>query len=192
MRKLVCGVGVNDANYTVHPTVNGKRIWCEFYHTWNSMLQRCYSEKFLVRYPTYIGCTVCEEWKSFMNFKEWMAVQDWESKHLDKDISVTGNKIYSPETCMFVSQEVNNLLTDHGAARGALPLGVRKNGSGFQTHVKMGKGVKTYHKQHKTVEKATLDYKFRKCLRILHVAAQQTDIRIRQSLLRIANERYSV
>ena len=192
MRKLVCGVGINDADYVVQPTVNGKRIHCKFYQTWHSMIRRCYSETYLIRQPTYIGCTVCEEWKSFMNFRKWMLVQDWKSKHLDKDVLVTGNKIYSPKTCMFVSVEINNIFKNDYIKKTNLPAGVSKNELVFRTHVSMSKGVKKYNKVHKTVEKAALDYKFRKCLRILHVAAQQTDIRIRQSLLRIANERYSI
>lgn len=88
------------------------------------MLERCYSAKLQERYPTYIGCTVSEEWSTFSNFKAWMETQDWEGKQLDKDILVEGNKVYSADTCVFVTQTVNLFITDSNAARGECLLGV--------------------------------------------------------------------
>jgi hypothetical protein len=124
MNKLVYGVGINDADYVTQPTINGKRQYCLFYKTWKSMLTRCYSSKYQARRPTYIGCTVCEDWHSFMAFRAWMGEQDWQGKQLDKDILVAENKVYSPEFCVFVSAKINSLLLDRGAARGKWPLGV--------------------------------------------------------------------
>jgi hypothetical protein len=127
--RLVCGVGVNDANYNVylHEIVDGKWkvVWiCPFYRAWTSMLTRCYSDKVHTRKLTYIGCTVCGEWLIFSNFKLWMEQQDWEGKQLDKDLLETGNKEYSPSNCVFVPQIVNSFLTDRGNDRGAYPIGV--------------------------------------------------------------------
>ena len=108
----VYGVGTNDAGYAIQVMesvrgANGKPkqriIWfCPFYRRWVHMLERCYSERYQEKKPTYIGCTVCEEWLRFSNFKSWMETQDWEGKHLDKDLLVEGNKIYSPDTCILV------------------------------------------------------------------------------------------
>jgi hypothetical protein len=53
-----------------------------------------------------------------------MEGQEWQGKQLDKDLLVAGNKIYSPETCRFVSREINSFLTDSAATRGSLPIGV--------------------------------------------------------------------
>lgn len=53
-----------------------------------------------------------------------METRDWQDKQLDKDLLNEGNKIYSRETCVFVSGMVNNFTTDSGAARGELPIGV--------------------------------------------------------------------
>lgn len=123
-KKLVHGVGVNDANYTVHSVINGKWVQCKFYQTWTDMLKRCYSSKYQARYPTYVGCAVIPEWLTFSNFKSWMEQQDWRGKQLDKDLLFKGNKVYSPDTCVFVDGGLNNFMLDHGAARGEWPIGV--------------------------------------------------------------------
>lgn len=124
LRKPIYGVGINDADYVTNPVINGKRRMCHFYRKWLSMLNRCYNEKYLTEKPTYKDCFVCDEWLIFSNFKAWMIKQDWEGKELDKDLLVLGNKVYSPETCLFVSRDLNVLLTDRGASRGVLPIGV--------------------------------------------------------------------
>lgn len=61
---------------------------------------------------------------TFSNFKAWMETQDWKDKQLDKDLLVKNNKIYSPETCMFVSAKLNNFLHDNNHKRGLYPIGV--------------------------------------------------------------------
>lgn len=123
--KLVYGVGVNDADYPVYKYENGKQVWmCPYYQTWRSMLSRAYIDKYKQKHPTYQDVTVSEEWHSFMRFRAWMEAQDWEGKHLDKDILFQGNKVYSPDTCVFVDGAVNNFLTDSSATRGEWPIGV--------------------------------------------------------------------
>ncbi len=132
--KLVCGVGVNDANYVVQIRetigyVNGKRkrklIWmCPFYLTWTNMLKRGYSTKCKEKHHTYKNITVCEEWWLFSNFKCWMEQQPYEGMQLDKDILVKGNKEYNSASCVFVPSRINKVLTDSGATRGLYPLGV--------------------------------------------------------------------
>jgi len=126
MGELIFSIGINDADYTIRSMKNGKQINCKFYTTWYHMLERCYSDKFHEKRPTYIDCTVVEEWHIFSIFKEWMEKQDWEGKYLDKDILVEGNKIYSPDTCIFVTNQINNLFNNHASARGACPQGVSK------------------------------------------------------------------
>lgn len=106
-RKPVFGVGTNDADYLTNPTINGKQTKCSIYRTWQSMLMRCYSDKFQAKHPTYTGCSVCDEWLTFSSFRRWMIAQNWQGKQLDKDIRVNGNKVYSPETCCFVTHADN-------------------------------------------------------------------------------------
>ena len=100
-RRLVYAVGVNDSTEV-----------CEnnpIYSRWVGMLKRCYSEKYLKLNPNYMGCTVCDEWLTFSNFKAWMESQEWEGKELDKDLLGDG-KIYSPDTCCFVTKNINYFL----------------------------------------------------------------------------------
>lgn len=133
-RKLVCGVGNSNADYAVVKReeigrIDGKRkqktVWtCLYYQTWVDMIKRCYSAKFQESNKTYIGCTVSEDWLTFSNFKAWMEKQDFEGKQLDKDLLFEGNKVYSADTCVFVSQTVNLFTNDHGAKRGEWMIGV--------------------------------------------------------------------
>jgi hypothetical protein len=141
--KKVRGVGINNADYAVYKTetVNGKSniIWrCPYYSTWDSMLRRCYYEPYLKKYPTYQGCSVCDDWIYFMTFKAWMETKNWQGKDLDKDILVESNKVYSPETCRFVDRSLNMFLCDSGATRGEWPLGVywQKAAGKFQVKCK--------------------------------------------------------
>lgn len=124
-RKFVYGVGVNDAWYmTGYRSEEGKQVRCPYYTKWKDTLKRCYSGKFQEKNPTYVGCTVSKEWLLFSNFRKWMEKQDWEGKELDKDLLFKGNKVYSEDTCIFVSKKLNNLLTDCAAAKGNYPQGV--------------------------------------------------------------------
>jgi len=125
----VHGVGINDAEYCVtkHEKVGGKFkiTWiCPIYRCWRNLLCRCYDQKRHQKFPTYQDCYVCQEWLRFSNFKKWMDAQDWEGKHLDKDILIPGNKMYSPETCAFVSPALNSFVVDQASTRGDLPIGV--------------------------------------------------------------------
>lgn len=88
------------------------------------MLKRAYSAKFHARQPSYINCTVAEEWFYFSAFREWMKVQKWQGNALDKDLLHPGNNVYSPDKCVFITPCINNFLTDHGARRGNWPIGV--------------------------------------------------------------------
>ena len=92
------------------------------------MLERCYDPYRLNKYPTYIDCYVCDEWLCFQNFAEWFYQNYYEIEnermHLDKDILVKGNKIYSPETCVFVPNRINTLFVKQQRKRGEYPIGV--------------------------------------------------------------------
>lgn len=100
------------------------------YRLWNAMITRCYNENLRFKHESYKDCHVSEEWRYLSNFKEWCNNQigfDQEGFHLDKDILVKGNKVYSPETCCIVPPELNCALAGNKSVRGALPQGVIYN-----------------------------------------------------------------
>lgn len=108
-KKLVCGIGVNDADYTVRPRINGKSVFCPAYSSWSKMLERCYSNH--PRYSSYKDCSVAPEWHTFSNFRKWYLEQgDVTDKQLDKDIMYPGNRVYGPDRCVFVDRRLNLLL----------------------------------------------------------------------------------
>jgi len=107
----LCGIGyIGIGLYSTK--VNGKTTTT--YTRWANMIRRCYNKEYQEKYPSYKNVTVCDEWHNFQNFAQWFEknynpeyMEDW---HVDKDILIKGNKIYSPETCCFVPREVNNLF----------------------------------------------------------------------------------
>ena len=118
---------INDSAEPTSDTINGKTVQRLWYAAWTSIAHRAYSRVSHVRNPTYVGCTVCPEWKSAEAFRRWHIEHYVEGYHLDKDILSGGNKIYSPSTCMYVPQQINKLFNNHSAARGNLPQGVYWN-----------------------------------------------------------------
>lgn len=130
-QKLIHRVGRNDFPTSVW--VDGKPI--KSYTTWHGMIRRCYSPDCQKKHPTYIGCSVAQEWHSFTAFEKWYTENYIEGLHLDKDILVSGNKQYSADLCVFVSQALNGLLTDCARARGTLPLGVSAARGKFQARI---------------------------------------------------------
>lgn len=130
-RRTPLGGAVVDVDYCV---MNGD-VGIPSYASWKQMLTRCYSEAYKTKTPTYKSAIVCEEWKRFSQFKKWFDCNYVEGYVLDKDILVKGNKLYSPETCCFVPQEINALLIKHDSKRGVYPIGVSKHGKKYCARV---------------------------------------------------------
>lgn len=185
--KKVQGVGVNDSGYRTQYFTGGKRVWiCPFYKTWKDMLVRAYSEREQKRYPRYEGCSVCEEWLTFSNFKAWMEVQEWEGCQLDKDLLFPGNKIYSPETCLFVPQEINKFLTESTASRGEWPIGVHFKKSGGTFHSQVNNPftkIREYLGSFDSPEEAHLAWLKRKSELATELAKTQSDDRVAAALI---------
>ncbi len=108
---------------------NGKHTKC--YNTWHDMLRRCYNAKYREKKPTYKECEVCDDWCNYTNFGNWYEENYYEIEGermcLDKDILHKGNKIYSPENCIFVPERINLLFTKNDKTRGKYPIGVHYN-----------------------------------------------------------------
>lgn len=119
-RKLVQGRGINDSTTPV--VVDGKIITS--YNVWSTMLSRCYAARYHKTRPTYVGCSVAKDWQLFSNFEKWFTEHYAEGLSLDKDLLFPGNKVYGPNTCVFVTPALNGLLLDCGTRRGDNPLGV--------------------------------------------------------------------
>lgn len=120
----VYGVGYMSDDYHSHDS-NRKII--PTYNLWFGMMTRAYNPKYHEGKPTYKDVEVCEEWLHYKNFKNWCESQigfGVKGFNLDKDILKKGNKVYSPDLCVFVPSEINSQLTKANAARGLYPIGV--------------------------------------------------------------------
>lgn len=199
-KKLVHGVGVNDADYAVQNfetigyvagKIKQRKVWfCPYYRAWASMLERCYSDKYQERQLTYIGCTVSDDWLTFSVFKSWMETQNFEGKQLDKDILIEGNKLYSAETCVFVTPMVNTFTTDSRATRGEWLIGVdwHKPTERFRAKCRNPFNKKTEHLGLFTCEQEAHESWLKRKLELAHeLAAEQTDERVAKVLI----DRYS-
>lgn len=189
--KLVQGIGVNDADYSVtkYTLVNGTRrqTWrCPYYEKWSSMLKRCYSNSTLTHGPSYHGCSVCEDWLRFSTFKTWMEAQDWEGKQLDKDLLVRGNKVYSPENCIFVSQQINTFVIESNAIRGEYPIGASwdKKYEKFKSQIKNPFTGKRQHLGYYNTPMAAHDewLKYKHMFARL-LAKEESDVRVSQAII---------
>jgi hypothetical protein len=139
------------------------------YKKWISMLNRCYNKVVQLKQITYKDVTVCKEWHNFQNFAEWFYKNYIDGWCLDKDILVKGNKVYSPETCCFVPQEINNLFTLRENKRGDYPIGVALKGKKFKAVLNVQK-IPTVLGVFKTPEEAFEKYKIAKESYIKEVA----------------------
>ena len=116
----VYGEGFIGDCYKVHKNLAKSKP----YKTWKGMLERCYCPKFLSKNPSYKGAKVCEYWKQYSNFKNWFDANYVEDYHLDKDLKVLNNMVYSPDTCTFVPKHVNSLFTGYHSDKNCLDIGV--------------------------------------------------------------------
>lgn len=100
----------------------------KIYKDWYGMLSRCYDISYKYKYQTYKNCTVCDDWLNFQNFAKWYSENYYEIEkyrmNIDKDILLKRNKLYSPETCVFVPHNINKLFIKCDASRGEFPIGV--------------------------------------------------------------------
>ena len=137
----VHGVGIVGTKYPSR----ADGVQTEEYTLWRNMLQRCYSNTYKKKYSTYEGCEVSSKFKSYEYFYEWCHKQvgfgnkGW---HLDKDLLIKGNKVYSEYSCIFIPKDINLLLTKCTASRGEHLIGVSwcKRYMAFRATVSRNKG----------------------------------------------------
>lgn len=175
--------GLRNPNHTTHFNKGFLGQGCynqkehiKTYIRWRGMLERCYCETYHKNKPSYKECSIVEEWYNFQNFAQWFNENYIEGFELDKDILVKGNKIYSPETCCFVPQEINVIFTSNDKKRGGYPVGVSLHREGkFQASVSINNKQK-YLGLFNTPEEAFQAYKIAKENYIKEVADKWKDL----------------
>lgn len=181
-KKLIYGIGVNDADYNVRPIIDGKEVPCPYFRAWRGLLRRCYHTENLKIRPTYKDCTVCDEWLYFSNFRSWMASQDWQGNHLDKDIISVGNKIYSPEFCAFVGCLINQSIRVNESTRGILPIGVYLDQGKYKAQISKY-GVNYSLGRYNSMRDASETYKKEKISYLTELSKTCKDKRVSAGLL---------
>lgn len=181
-RSLVYGIGINDAPYQTTIVLNGVKFTCPYYSRWQFMFTRCYSKSWLKLHPTYAGCVVCEEWHSFMKFKQWMMTQDWRDKQLDKDILSLGSKKYSPQTCLFISPYLNSLFNLRESKASGLPTGIVKLVNTYEVGVSLGNSKRTWIGNYKTITEAVEAYIAAKATVVEKVIKETSDPYLRNAI----------
>lgn len=171
----LCGIGFLGADGEMRGEV------LKIYRCWSRMIMRCYNPHYQEKEPSYIGGVVCEEWHNFQNFLKWHyknfkkdTMQHW---HLDKDILVKGNKVYSPENCAFVPVQINSILTKRKALRGKYLIGVSLSRNGkFRAYINRGGTQNRFLGQFDTELEAFQAYKTAKEEYIKEVADKWKDL----------------
>ena len=176
MTPIIYGVGFIGVGDYKTCDENGKITRC--HTTWKHMYQRCYDPKCQEKCQTYKGCTVCEEWNDYQEFGKWFDENYYEVGNermaLDKDILHKGNKVYSPNTCIFVPHSINVLFTKRDKARGKYPIGVYKMGNKFNAQLNKD-NERIYLGTYDTPEEAFQAYKIAKEDYIKEVAEKYKD-----------------
>ena len=110
----------------------------KLFKIWSGLVQRCFDPLWKTRHKCYELTTCSEDFLCASTFITWSKSQigynsiDEFGKPfaLDKDILLKGNTVYSPDTCVFVPREINNLILSNRKVRGKLPIGVTKTKEG--------------------------------------------------------------
>lgn len=140
--KTICNVGyIGDGEYL---TGTARKHTVE-YQNWTCMIRRCYDETLKERYSAYFrDCVVCDEWHNFQMFAKWYNDNIYqvgsERMHIDKDILIKGNKLYSPDTCLIVPQRINMLFLKKPNKYG-LPNGIKPIANGRYSSQYCGKHI---------------------------------------------------
>lgn len=178
--KLLFGVGINDLGLSSKDP---------FFQCWRNMLDRCYGPAERKSFFCYEGCEVAREWLVLSVFREWMLRQNWREKQLDKDILFPGNKLYSPEACVFVDAQTNTVLNTQLKSRGKYPLGVSfdKSRGCYQAQIKRNCRAINLGRFSNPMDAHTA-WQREKAAIIREIAVKQTDWRVKAALFGRADQ----
>ena len=139
------------------------------YATWRNMLKRCYDESDRYLHPTYENCTVDKGWHNFQTFASWYEENFYqindERMHIDKDILIKDNMIYSPKTCIFVPQRINMIFMVK-RRKDNLPNGIKHN-KASNTYTSYYNGIR--YGRYKMLEEAVDEHDKQKRIHIRRV-----------------------
>ena len=181
-------------------TFEGK--FTEEYNTWQNMIKRVYNTKNQSRHPSYMGCSVSEEFLNFQDFAAWFEKQPNRGKgyHLDKDLTVLGNKVYSSETCCLVPIEINNMFLDGSKRykefdqRGVFYISSGKRIKRWRAY-SFKEGKKVYLGYYHTKQEALNGYwefKSRHCLSVLEKFKNELPTKVVNNILDIIESKGSI
>lgn len=122
--RLVYNVATNDAKFSIGTVIDGKIVRHAAYAAWISMLQRCYGDPFRSAHKHYLDVTLHDDWLRFSVFYDWWKPRYQPGWQLDKDLLIPGNKVYGPESCVYIPKELNAFTLGRDMKRGRLPIGV--------------------------------------------------------------------
>lgn len=177
-RRKTAGWGINDAPYMTQLTAGGDDRKCPYYMAWNRIIQAVHGENG--------EGSICSDWRSFMSFRQWMEAQDWTGKkRLDATLLSGTPKVYSPETCVFISYEVASAaLILKREPRGDMPLGVDEPSKGKYRATCNGSHLGYFSSK----EDAHRAWRAHKAGAIFGLAHLQDDPRVGIALLQISRE----
>jgi len=158
--RTVFGIGyLGEGEYKTK--INGRQT--DEYRCWKRMMQRCYDSNYHLQYPSYKDCSVCAEWHNFRSFARWYSQNFYQMKDkimcLDKDILNKGNKVYSPDNCIFVPNEINCTIINRSRDRGNFPVGVIAHENRYVAQCSSFNGKQKYIGTYDTPKEAFYGYK---------------------------------
>jgi len=169
---MVYGAGyLGQGEHKAHK--NGEKT--KEYILWKDMIKRVYDSKYHEKSPSYKECRVSEEWLCFQNFcndiKELKGYKEWLNSApreycLDKDLKVKNNKLYSKDTCVFITTVDNTMLSrgTYGTVYKATKDGIVyefTNRRDFEREHGLHKNCITYYLK---ANKEFKGWRFEKCL----------------------------
>jgi len=104
----------------------GRRYNTKSFNTYLGILSRC-TKSFQEGSPHYAGVTT--SFTSFDQFADWSSTQissDIPDYDIDKDLLKVGNKVYSPEDCVYLPAYINRSISTRQESRDSLPRGVSR------------------------------------------------------------------
>ena len=129
------------------------------YNAWRNMILRCGSV------ASYIDCDVCDEWLNYQNFAAWFNDNYTEDYQIDKDLLISGNRTYSPGSCVFITRALNSLMTNCNLSTGTW----KTNKERYQTQINL-LGEKTHLGTYDTRHQAERVYRHTKATEIVRQA----------------------